>query len=244
MQALVIVIPHVALEREAQLAVRREPRAMDHLGLQRMKERLHMRVVPRGPHAGGALPDAQDPEAVAKPLGGILAAAITVEDEAGAWAPAEAGRAHQPRDAAPTDRPPLGAQRALHPGTPVRPVMLLEQSVNVLLQLPVLSGAGTGRACPPRVVACAGDPVERAEPRHGVRPPLGVDERERVNFRVAQNRMAFFRRACSSCSSAWARSSAWSRRISRAGGSFTAGARRPRSTPSRTSFRHRDSMNG
>src|SRR6266705_1275012 len=318
MQALVIVIPHVALEREAQLAVRRKLRAVDHLGLQRMKERLHMRVVPRGPHAGGALPDAQDPEAIAKPLGGILAAAITVEDEAGAWAPAADGRIeHRPGeagvacpaerpsehpagawvehdrqkapppddghvrnvpdpdligapgdagpepigmlaveamepgigtvelgDAAPTDRPPRGAQRALHSGTPVRPVMLPEQSVNVLLQLPVLSGAGTGRACPPRVVARAGDPVKRAEPRHGVRPPLRVDERERVSFRVAQNRMAFFKRACSSCSSAWARSSAWSRRISRAGGSFTAGARRPRSTPSRTSFRHRDSMNG
>src|SRR2546425_13012814 len=94
MQALVIVKPHVALEREAQLAVRREPSAMEHLGLQRMKERLHMRVVPRGPHAGGALPDARDPEAIAKPLGGILAAAITVEDEAGAWAPAARSEEH------------------------------------------------------------------------------------------------------------------------------------------------------
>ena len=290
-----------------------------------------MRVVPRGPPARSALPDTQDLEAIAEPLGGILAAAITVEDEAGTWAPAADGRiehrsgevrvagpaegpgehptgalvqhdgqeapppddghirnvphpdligtprdagpepigmlpveamepgigpvelghasaqascTHQPRDAAPTDRPPLGAQRALEPGTPVRSVMLLEQSVNVLLQLPVLSGAGTGRARPPRVVARAGDPVERAEPRHSVRPPLRVDERERVSFRVAQNRMAFFKRACSSCSSAWARSSAWRRRISRAGGTFTAGARPPRSTPSRTAFRHRDSMNG
>src|SRR5437867_1185184 len=242
MQALVIVIPHVALEREAQLAVRREPRAMDHLGLQRMKERLHMRVVPRGPHAGGALPDAQDPEAIAKPLGGILAAAITMEDEAAAWAPAadgciehrpgeagvacpaerpgehpagalvehdrqkapppddghvrnvpdpdligapgdagpepigmlaveamepgvgtvelghagaQAGRAHQPRDAAPTDRPPLGAQRALHPGTTVRPVMLLE----------------TGGACaaaaagPERRGHWSGVPATRSSPR-------------------------------------------------------------------------------
>src|SRR2546422_5565843 len=116
MQALVIVVPHVALEREAQLAIRREPRAMDHLGLQRMKERLHMRVVPRGPHAGGALPDAQDPEAVAKPLGGILAAAITVVDEAGTWAPAADGRIeHRPGEAGvarPAERPgehPAGA---------------------------------------------------------------------------------------------------------------------------------------
>src|SRR2546428_438905 len=230
MQALVIVIPHVALEREAQLALRREPRAVDQLCLQRMKERLHMRVVARGRPARGALPDAQDPEAIAERPGGILAAAITVEDEAGARAPP----AH----------PPLGAQRALQPGTPVRPVMLREQAVNVRAQLPVLSGVGTARACPPRVVARAGDPVERAEPRHGVLPPLRVDERERVPFCVAQNRMAFFRRACSSCSSAWARSSAWSRRISRAGGTFPPGARGPRSTPSRAAFRHRDSITG
>src|SRR2546429_7797076 len=92
MQALVIVIPHVAPEREAQLAVRREPRAMDHLGIQGRKERAHRRVVPRGPPARGALPDAQDPEAIAEPLGGILAAGITVEDEAGTWAPAADGR--------------------------------------------------------------------------------------------------------------------------------------------------------
>ena len=92
MQAPVIVIPHVAPEREAQLAIRCEPHAVDYLGLQRMKERLHMRVVPRGPPARSALPDTQDLEAIAEPLGGILAAAITVEDEAGTWAPAADGR--------------------------------------------------------------------------------------------------------------------------------------------------------
>src|SRR5438093_10875088 len=95
MQALVIVIPHVAPEREAQLAVRREPRAMDHLGLQRMKERLHMRVVPRGPPARGALLRALGTRPIAAPLGGLLAAALTVEDEAGTWAPAADGRTEQ-----------------------------------------------------------------------------------------------------------------------------------------------------
>src|SRR3989442_15797259 len=92
MQALVIVIPHVALEREAQLAVRREPRAVDQLCLERMEEQLHMRVVTRGPPARRALPEAQDPEAIAERPRGILAAAITVEDEAGARAPAADGR--------------------------------------------------------------------------------------------------------------------------------------------------------
>src|SRR5260370_29383603 len=247
MQALVIVIPHVAPEREAQLALRREPRAVDQLCLQRMKERLHMRVVARGRPARGALPDAQDPEAIAERPRGILAAAITVEDEAGAWAAAadgriehrqgevgvacprerpgehpagalvqhdcqeapppddghvrnvsdpdligaprdagpeaigmlaeeamepgigavelghagaQAGRAHQPRDAAPADRPPLGPQRALNAGTPVGAVMLLEQAVNVLAQLPGLSGGGTARAGPPPAVPRAADPPD------------------------------------------------------------------------------------
>ncbi len=97
MQTPVIVIPHVAPEREAQLALRREPRAVDELGLQRVKKRLHMRVVPRGPPARGALPEAQDPEAIAERPRGVLAAAITVEDEAGARAPAADGRIkHRP----------------------------------------------------------------------------------------------------------------------------------------------------
>src|SRR2546425_12976881 len=99
---------------------------MEHLGLQRMKERLHMRVVPRGPHARGALPDAQDPEAIAKPLGGILAAAITVEDEAGARAPAADGRIeHRPGEAGvagpgerPRGRPAGGRGEHAPPKTP------------------------------------------------------------------------------------------------------------------------------
>src|SRR3989442_6234990 len=75
----------------------------------------------------------------------------------------QAGRTHQPRDAAPTDRPPLGAQRALQPGTPVRLVMLLEQAVQVLLQRPVPSRAGTRPARPPRVVYRPSSPRQRAD---------------------------------------------------------------------------------
>src|SRR5258708_39325448 len=97
MQALVIVIPHVAPEREVQLAVRREPRPVDQLGLERMKERLHMRMVARRPPARRALPEAQAPEAIAERPRGILAAAITMEDEARARAPAaDGGIEHRP----------------------------------------------------------------------------------------------------------------------------------------------------
>ena len=85
--------------------------------------------------------------------------------------------------------------------------------------------------------------VERTETRHRVRPPLRVDERKDVFLSTEQNRMAFFRRSCSSCSSACARSSACSRRISRRGGTVRSRPL-PRSTPSRTCLRHFDSMNG
>src|SRR2546428_92237 len=81
-----------------------------------MKERLHMCVVARGPPARRALPEAQDPEAIAERPRGVLAAAITVEDEAGARAAAADGRIeHRPGEvgvARPRERPgehPAGA---------------------------------------------------------------------------------------------------------------------------------------
>src|SRR5947209_19405434 len=94
---------------------------------------------------------------------------------------------------------------ALDARTAVGAAVLLEESLNPPLQLPVLRRAGTLGALSPSVVAGPRDAVYRTEPRHRVIAPVRVDEREDVSFRVAQNRMAFFRRACSSCSSACAR---------------------------------------
>src|SRR5438094_6186301 len=92
MQPPVIVIAKIASQREPQLPLGPEPRAVHHLGLQRVKERLHVRIVARGPHSGRALPDAQSPEPVPERLGRVLATAIAVEDEPGPWAPAADGR--------------------------------------------------------------------------------------------------------------------------------------------------------
>ena len=150
---------------------------------------------------------------------------------------AQPRRAHEACDPASADGAPLRAQRALDAGTAVGPAVLLEEPLNAPLQLPVLRCVSTLGSLPPRVVAGPGDAVHCTEPRHRVGAPLRVDEREDVSFRVAQNRMAFFKRACSSCRSACARSSAWSRRISRGGGSFTATASRAgprRALPSAT----------
>src|SRR2546428_11886369 len=210
-----------------------------------MKERLHMCVVARGPPARRALPEAQDPEAIAERPRGVLAAAITVEDEAGARAAAadgriehrpgevgvarprerpgehpagalvqhdgqkapppadgqvrnvpdpdlieapgdagpesigmlaeeamepgigavelgharaQAGRAHQPRDAAPADRPPLGPQRALEAGTPLSAGTFLEHAGTRRAPDPGLSRPGAARGAPCRAGSPAGGP--------------------------------------------------------------------------------------
>ncbi len=111
---------------------------------------------------------------------------------------AQPSGAHQPLDAATAHRPAVCSQGPMDPGTAVGPVMLLEERLHPVLQLPVLGRVGTGGAVAPGVIARAGDAIQRAEPRHRVPVPLRVDERERVRLRAAQNRMAFFRRACSS----------------------------------------------
>src|SRR6478735_7074152 len=103
--------------------------------------------------------------------------------------------------------------------------------------------------CPvsPRVVPAGRDVVAATERSDLVAFVLGderVDEGEPVALRAAQNRMAFFKRSCSSWSSAYFRSRAWSAAISRAGPAGAAFGGRPRSRPSFTSFRHLDSMKG
>src|SRR3989441_9617042 len=146
---------------------------------------------------------------------------------------AQARPAHEPLDPAAADSAPLRLQRALDARTAVGAAVLLEESLNPSLQLPVLRRADTLGALPPGVVAGPRDAVHRTEPRHRVGAPVRVDEREDVSFRVAQNRMAFFRRTCSSCRSACARSSSCSRWISRGGARWTAAPRLPRRRPPR-----------
>lgn len=135
----------------------------------------------------------------------------------------------------------------MEPGTPVRPAAALEDGTHLVEQYPVLPRVCTRRPVMPRVVTAARDPEPPTEPRHSERLVLPLDEREDVSFRAEVNRMSVFSSACSSWSTACARCNLWKRFISCAGGAcFTADDKdtRPRRTPSRASFRHRDSMNG
>jgi hypothetical protein len=153
------------------------------------------------------------------------------------------GVAHQALHATPTDAVAGTAQLLVQPRTAVAAAVAAKQGREAARQVPVLLRVRAGRAAAPGVVAGAGDAVEPAEARDRVRAALRVDEREDGAFRAEQNRMAFFKRACSSCSSACARSSSCRRRLSRASGTGRDG-RVPRKTPARTSRRHFDNMNG
>lgn len=104
-QPPVIVIAKIAAEREPQPAVRREPSAVHELGLQRMEERLHVRVVARRADARRALPNPQRSQPVAERLGGILAAAIAVEDEPRTRTPAPGRRIEDGARRGPPERP-------------------------------------------------------------------------------------------------------------------------------------------
>jgi hypothetical protein len=135
----------------------------------------------------------------------------------------------------------------MHTRTAVPIGVLDEDARNLREQAPVLFRVHTSWAMTPSVQPTARHPIVSTELRHGERRvgrELRVDEGELVCLRAEQNRMAFFKRACSCCRSACAFSSAWSCLISRTGPGGGAGCARPRRIPSRASFRHLDSMKG
>jgi hypothetical protein len=256
---------------------------MEELRLERVEERFHVRVL-AGPVERRALLDAEATQAIAKERSGVLAAAITVEDERGPGAPTSHGgiqncagqmRAapsgerpgedaprvlihhdgeeapptrdgdvrdvpdpdairpphrqapnpvgvlaeelvqlrvaaidarcpgseprdvHQAHHAAPTDRDPLGVERADDPWAAVHSAVGAKDFLEPLQQGPVLLRVRTRPASCPRVIAGASDAVECAESGQGERRALRVDERERFTLGSEQNRIAFFRRACS-----------------------------------------------
>lgn len=132
----------------------------------------------------------------------------------------------------------------MNPWTAVALVMPREASHNLRSQVTVLFRVRAFVPPLPGVEPAARDAVAAAE--RGERAPVaeGRDEGEALGFRAEQNRMAFFKRSCSSCSSAYFRSSACSWAISRAGPAGGAFGARPRNRPSFASFRHFESMKG
>lgn len=159
----------------------------------------------------------------------------------------EPGGAHEARDAATTTVPPCVHQLAVHPRAAIAFVMERKEPTDLGAQASVLERVRAVVAVAPRVEPRTRDVVpttERCDCEPRVLGDEVVDEGEDLAFRALQNRIAFFKRSCSSLSSAYFRSSACSCAISRAGPGGGAFGGRPRRRPSFTSVRHFESMKG
>ena len=160
---------------------------------------------------------------------------------------AESGAAHEPSHAVSTHRPAGANQLPIDPRTAIALLVLREASNDLGGQRPVLKRVCTRFASAPRVEPRARDVIPAAERSDLEAFVLGnemVDEREDFACCGLQNRMAFFKRSCSSFSSAYRRSSRWNCAISRAGPAGGAFGGRPRKRPSFASLRHFESMKG
>jgi len=151
---------------------------------------------------------------------------------------------HEPGDTPAADHPSGGDERVPQPRAAVPCVMDGKEPRDGLQEHAVLRRIGIRIAPTPGVIPAAGHAIPPAKGRDAEPRPRRIDDGERVAFRAEQNRMAFFRSSCSSCRSACAFSSACRAAISRAGPGGGAFVARPRIRPSRTSFRHLDSMKG
>ena len=81
MEAMVVVVAQVPVELPPELADRLKLTAVDHIGLERVKERFDMSVLAGGPTPRHALAHAPRRQVLPKCDPEILAAAIGVEDE-------------------------------------------------------------------------------------------------------------------------------------------------------------------
>ena len=149
---------------------------------------------------------------------------------------AQTSSPHEAFDAPSTDRPPQDQESPVDSRTAVGASTPLENVPNDVGERPVLFPSCALLAVTPGVVPSARDTEERTKAGYRERAALAFDEREDVGLRSEQNRIAFFRSACSSWSTAWAFSNAWSRLSSRTG-TLGAGGRvdDPLRQPSRAS---------
>src|SRR5437762_11051077 len=106
MQAVVVVIPHVATELLAKVSHRLKLPAVHEVGFERVKKRLHVRVLAGRAATRHALTDPARDQPLPEWRSQILAAAITVKDEPDrGTAPAERRIDHRPRQVRVTGGP-------------------------------------------------------------------------------------------------------------------------------------------
>ena len=156
----------------------------------------------------------------------------------------QAGLTHETGDPTPAHAPAGALQQLMQAWTSVAPVVQGKQAHDLVAEGPVLLCMRARPATTPGIEARPRHAKGAAQGRHAVLRPMRRDEGEDVAFRAEQNRMAFFRRSCSCSSCAYFRSSACSCLSSRTGAGGGAAGGFPRNRPSRTSFRHFESMKG
>ena len=106
--------------------------------------------------------------------------------------------AHQPRYAIPAYPHAPDAQRPLNSRTAVRPMAIRVHPLDASEQLRVPLTTLARAALAPSVVPTAGNLVESAHHRDRVLRAVCFEELEDFCLRSEENRMAFFRIACSS----------------------------------------------
>ena len=117
MQAMMVVILHVATQLLAELGDRVKRPAVDDVSFERVNERFHVRVLARCAAARHAVPDALGNQPGAKRRAEKLAAAVAIEDQPSCRAPATECRidhgAGAPRIADAAQPPRQNATRVL-----------------------------------------------------------------------------------------------------------------------------------
>src|SRR6185503_13496841 len=99
---------------------------------------------------------------------------------------------HEPLDSQATDPMTARRERPMHTRAPIRAAAALDDPLHSLEKSPVLSPTCALGPLPPGVVAGPRHAIQGAQPRHAHRPPVRVDECERLALCSEQNRMAFF----------------------------------------------------
>ena len=150
---------------------------------------------------------------------------------------------HQARDPMLAYTVAFVPEHLVHTGTAVGATAFKVNGPNLLCEslVAALPLATLTRA--PRIIACPGYLIDPAHQREIVLHPVYFDEFEDFRFRSEANRMAFFNSSCSSLSTLYRRSNSRSRLNSAVVCTSSLEALAT-ITPSRTCFRHSDSMNG
>src|SRR5262245_1383426 len=152
-----VVVPEIAAQVPAEIADRAKPLPVNHVGLERVEERLHMGILVGGPSARHALAYPMLRQTVSEGAAEELAAAIAVEDQArGRSSPPERGvhrRTCKTRVASRSEPPGEHAPRVLVEDRHQIPPATTDRDVGHVSDPDLIRTAGLGASHAVRVPA-------------------------------------------------------------------------------------------